>query len=176
MAPSNQEVFFDELKEWSERKLQLLQKYVDAASKIMGSVKQVYYVDGFAGEGIYDDNSKGSPVRAVELARSYEKNGKPYSLRCINIEEDGKRFANLEATTADFSELVLNLPGTFVDNIDRILQEVSNRPVICFLDPFGIKGIDWSAVERLIKRGPYSFTDIWVRFDTYSLSRLYGWY
>src|SRR6266536_5453270 len=176
MAQPMQEDFFDELKEWSERKLQLLHNYVSAASKIMGSIKQVYYVDGFAGEGIYDDGSKGSPVRAAELALSYQQDAKSYALKCINVEEDTKRFTNLQSTTAKFGNLVLNLQGTFVDNIDRILQEVGNQAVICFLDPFGIKGIDWVAVEKMINRGRAGPTDMWIRFDTQIRSRLHGFF
>ncbi len=92
------------------------------------------------------------------------------------MEEDTKRFTNLQSTTAKFGNLVLNLQGTFVDNIDRILQEVGNQAVICFLDPFGIKGIDWVAVEKIINRGRVAPTDIWIRFDTQILSRLYGFF
>lgn len=80
MTPTNHD-FFDDLKDWSERKLQLLENYVAAASKIMGIIGQVYYIDGFAGEGIYDDGSKGSPVRIAELAQRYEREAKPYCMR-----------------------------------------------------------------------------------------------
>src|SRR5205823_14376494 len=96
MTTPKKKDFFDDLKDWSERKLQLLQNYVEAASKIMG---EVYYIDGFAGEGTYEDNSKGSPVRIAELAQRYKIEAKPYSLKCINIEENKNRFANLQATT-----------------------------------------------------------------------------
>src|SRR5258708_6530590 len=102
MPQPGQPDYFDELKEWSERKLKLLEDYVTAASKIMGIIGQVYYIDGFAGEGIYDDGSRGSPVRIAELAQCYQKEVKPYSLRCINIEESRKRFANLQAATVEF--------------------------------------------------------------------------
>ena len=91
----SQEDFFDKMHEWSERKLQLLQRYVDPAAKILGSIKQIYYVDGFAGRGTYRDGSKGSPIRIAELAQQYEKEGKSYSFRCINVEEDDEYFANL---------------------------------------------------------------------------------
>jgi len=176
MARTNQDDFFDELKEWSERKLLLLENYTAAASKIMGIAGQVYYIDGFAGEGFYEDGSKGSPVRVAELALNYQSEAKSYALKCINIEENEKRFANLQAATSEYGTLVLNLQGTFVENVDRILRKVSNQAVICFLDPFGIKGIDWVAVEKIIQRGHGTRTDIWIRFDTQILSRLYGFF
>ena len=43
MPQPGQEVFFNKMHEWSERKLQLLKKYVDAADKILGSINQIYY-------------------------------------------------------------------------------------------------------------------------------------
>lgn len=48
------------------------------------------------------------------------------------------------------------------------------HPSVIFLDPFGIKGIDWSAVEKLIsRRAP---TDLWIRFDHLQVRRLDGSY
>lgn len=175
MTPTNPD-FFDDLKDWSERKLQLLENYVAAASKIMGIIGQVYYIDGFAGEGIYDDGSKGSPVRIAELAQQYKREAKPYSLTCINIEENKKRFTNLQSATAQFGNLVLNLQGTFTSNISRILREIGNQPTICFLDPFGLKGIDWVGVEKIINRSTYASTDLWIRFDAQTALRLRGFF
>lgn len=175
MTPTNPN-FFDDLKDWSERKLQLLENYVSAASKIMGILGQVYYIDGFAGEGIYDDGSKGSPVRIAELAQQYEREGKPYALRCINIEENKKRYANLQAATAQFRHLVLNLQGSFTENINHILRKIGNQPTICFLDPFGLKGIDWMSIEKIINRSPYASTDFWIRFDAQTALRLRGFF
>ena len=68
-ATASSEAFFNELKEWSARKLQLLETYLKSAANILRSVGTVYYVDGFAGRGSYgnDQASKGSPLRAAEL-------------------------------------------------------------------------------------------------------------
>ena len=90
MPQPDQEDFFDTLHEWSERKLQLLKRYVEAADKILGSINQIYYVDGFAGRGTYRDGNKGSPIRIAELAQQYKQEGKPYSFKCINIEENAE--------------------------------------------------------------------------------------
>ncbi|MEN6393865.1 MAG: three-Cys-motif partner protein TcmP, partial [Anaerolineaceae bacterium] len=75
--------YFDEQKDWSKRKLDIVQKYLAGFAKILGSTTSqpcVYYVDGFAGKGIYDDGAKGSPVLAAELAQDYRDNLKKYKL------------------------------------------------------------------------------------------------
>ena len=172
MPQLNQEDFFDELKEWSERKLQLLKNYVETAAKILGSIKQAYYVDGFAGAGTYADGAKGSPVRIAELAQQWERDKKSYSLRCINVEENSENFANLQAATSMFGKLVLNLQGSFADNLDHILHMIGTKPAIFFLDPFGIKDIGWTAVRKIINRS--APTDIWIRFDHVIVRRLDG--
>jgi three-Cys-motif partner protein len=160
--------------EWSERKLQLLKKYVDAADKILGSINQIYYVDGFAGRGTYRDGAKGSPIRIAELAQQYEREGKSYSFRCVNVEEDSEYFANLQEETTKFGSIVQNLHGRFTDQLDYILRVIGNQPAIFFLDPFGIKGIDWSAVRKIINRA--APTDLWIRFDHIDVRRLDGNY
>jgi three-Cys-motif partner protein len=137
--------FFNELKEWSERKLTIVQKYLDGFTKILGSIGKecVYYVDGFAGRGIYQGGEKGSPVLAAEIAQRYRDEGKRYRLYCINTEEDADNFSNLQAETTRFGNLVRNLPGRFTDNFDTVLQDIGNCPAFFFVDDFGVKGTEW---------------------------------
>lgn len=177
MSEQNTTEFFGELKEWSERKLNILEGYLDPFVKILGSRanKQVYFIDAFAGAGIYEkDGAKGSAIRAAELAEKYQLEGKRYRLHCINIENDPDNYQNLEKNTARFGQLVLNLSGTFADNVSRILRETARSPALCFLDPFGVKGINWHVIQKLIQRP--APTDFWVRFDHSTLFRLAGFY
>jgi three-Cys-motif partner protein len=174
-APSTN--FFGELKEWSERKHRILLMFLAPAAKILGSRYRVIYLDGFAGRGTYGDGdtaTKGSPVKAAELAEQYAQEGKSYAFNCINIEKDPDHFDNLEAATKRFGSRVLNLKGTLSQNIDRVLTEVGQCAVICFLDPFGVKGMDWACVERLIEGGKP--IDFWMRFDPFTVFRLDGFY
>ena len=173
---SNQE-FFGELREWSERKLKILEGYLDPFVKVLGGQKtqpHVYYVDAFAGAGLYRNGEQGSAIRAAELALRYRNEGKPYRLKCINVEADNANFANLVANTANYGNLVLNLQGTFAENIDTILAEVAGSPSLFFLDPFGVKGIDWELVRQITNRG--KATDLWIRFDYSAVRRLDGLY
>src|SRR5258708_40304671 len=113
MTQPGQPDFFENMHEWSERKLQLLQNYVDTAAKILGSINQIYYVDGFAGRGTYRDGAIGSPIRMAELAQQFKREEKSYSFRCINVEENEEYFANLQTETAKFGSIVQNLHGRF---------------------------------------------------------------
>ena len=177
MPVQDPQEFFDELKEWSERKLNILEGYLDPFVKVLGSlrrVEQVYYVDAFAGKGIYQDGAKGSAIRAAELAQRYQDEHKPYRLRCINVEANQENFENLQTNTQVFRDLVTNLPGTLEDNINTILRITSGNPALFFLDPFGVKALDWQIIQRIIHRG--FGTDLWIRFDYSAVIRLHGRY
>jgi len=167
------EEHFDELKDWSARKHALLHAYLDGFVRITGSRDPyVYYVDGFAGPGLYVDGNKGSPILAAEYAQSLA--GKTYALRCINVEEDPDNFASLTANTVNYAPVVTNLPGAFGDQVDQILGMVKQQPAIFFLDPFGLKGIEWRYLSRVGQRS--SITEILMRVNPSDLQRLAGFW
>lgn len=172
---SQAEEFFSDLKEWSSRKLSIIRKYVDGFATILGSWhKEIYYVDGFAGRGIYDKGEKGSPVLVAEASQGFQQRNKPFTLMCLNIEKDHDNFTNLSTATKSFGKLVENLEGTFEENIDAILSKIAGKPAVFFIDDFGIKGTDWDTVEKVIARK--DTTDLWIRFDYKTVLRLSGFY
>lgn len=168
--------FFNDLKDWSERKITLVANYIKSATPILGSNSAyMYYVDGFAGPGIYGNGAKGSPVRMAELAQLCEVEGRSYGLRCINVEQRKRRFTNLQKATAHFDHhLVTNLHGQFSANAEHILTLIGTKPAVFFLDPFGIKGIPWSVIQRIAARA--GTTDIWIRLSEHQVRRVEGFH
>jgi three-Cys-motif partner protein len=169
--------FFQKQKDWSKRKLSIVTSYLDSYSKILGSTTSqscVYYVDGFAGKGTYDDGSKGSPILAAELAQIYFQNNKKYRLNCINVEENDENFANLEKVTASYSHIIKNINGSFSSNIDDILRCLGKCPALFFIDPFGIKDTDWEDLVKIIRRK--AKTDLWMLFSHKTVRRLSGFF
>jgi three-Cys-motif partner protein len=169
--------FFEEQKDWSKRKLAIIKLYLCGFSKILGSSTTqscVYYVDGFAGKGIYDDNSKGSPVLAAEISQDYRNQQKKYRLNCINVEADNENFHNLEKSTTQFQGIVQNLNGSFSSQTPTILNIIGKCPTFFFIDPFGVSGADWSDMEKILRRA--APTDLWLRFDHKTVRRLSGFF
>jgi len=172
---SQADEFFSDLKEWSARKLVIIEKYVDGFSRILGSkFKELFFIDGFAGKGAYDGGEKGSPVLIAELAQNYQNSHRSFTLRCINIERDANNYDNLCTETKKFGRLVTNYEGTFEEHIEKILSQIQNIPAVFFIDPFGVKGTGWDYVEKVIARK--DLTDIWIRFDHVTVRRLSGFY
>jgi three-Cys-motif partner protein len=171
------DTFFQEQKDWSKRKLEIIESYLASFTKILGSSTSescVYYVDGFAGKGIYEDGAKGSPLLAIDLAKKYRDEHKKYQLNCINVEENEGNFANLELATAQFAHLAENFEGTFASNIDKILLKIGSCPAFFFIDPFGVKGTNWADMVKIISR--QAPTDLWLRFDHRTVRRLSGFF
>ncbi len=169
--------YFDEQKNWSKRKLDIISSYLNAFVKILGSNTShacVYYIDGFAGRGNYKDGTKGSPVLAAELAQKFRDQNKVYQLQCINVEADNTNFQNLETATSIYERIVLNLQGTFASNIPKILQQIGKCPAFFFIDPFGVKGTDWQDLIKILHRN--AKTDLWLRFDHKTVRRLSGFF
>jgi len=163
---------FKELKEWSERKHELLIKYLDGFVRILGGPSKgiIYYVDGFAGPGLYKDGGKGSPLRAVEFAQSIID--RKYTLRCINVEENETHFENLQSVINPYNDIATCFQGRFKNHIEVILSMVSDYPTIFFLDPFGIKGIEWDCLKPILTR--QKITEALIRINPTDISRLAG--
>lgn len=173
----NTDDFFLEQKNWSKRKLQLIRKYLVGFSKILGSsTKQscVFYIDCFAGRGLYEDGSKGSPLLAAELAQEYLEEQKKYQLKCINIEANDENFKNLQMATKNYINVTENFFGSFTSNIDQIIQRINDCPAFFFIDPFGVKGTNWADMKKIINRR--AATDLWLRFDYKTVRRLSGFF
>ncbi|RPI86338.1 MAG: three-Cys-motif partner protein TcmP [Chloroflexi bacterium] len=169
--------FFREQKNWSKRKLAIIRGYLASFSKILGSTTKqscVYFIDGFAGAGRYQDGSPGSPYLAAELAQQYCNEQRPYHLNCINIEENEENYRNLVLVTAPFNGLIDNYFGSFSSNLQLILNKIGKCPALFFIDPFGVKGTEWKCMHKIIHR--QAPTDIWIRFDHKTIRRLSGFF
>jgi len=63
--------FHAEVRLWSEIKHDILRKYLRLFVNKLGAAGRVYYVDGFAGQGKYDDGKEGSaPLQRVLFERA----------------------------------------------------------------------------------------------------------
>ena len=153
--------------------MRFLINYIKAMVAILRSWKLVYYVDGFAGPGVYTvDDAIGSPVLAARHAQELAHTNAEYSLRCINVELNDSVFENLERSTAEYSSYVTNRHGEFAQFVVEILKMIGDRPTLFFLDPIGLKGLEWQALLPIFRRS--DTTEILVRFDAQTATRLTG--
>jgi three-Cys-motif partner protein len=135
--------------------------------------RRIYFVDGFAGQGRYEDGKEGSAL--ISARRAAEAKGATAGiLRCINVEATHKTFENLEKHTSEYvaSGFTRNIHADFEDALPKILQEIEGQTALFFIDPLGVKGSHFPILEQIAERK--GTTEILLRFDDQRISRIVG--
>jgi three-Cys-motif partner protein len=106
---------------------------------------RLYYVDGFAGRGVYGKEppfEEGSPLKIARLAQRIKDEERKYRLYCLSSEIDLARCARLKEVLAFADpDLVKTYCGPFADQLPGMLKQMQGHPAVFFIDPCGIIGI-----------------------------------
>ena len=136
--------FFKKKKEWSKVKDEILGCYLKPYfTKIQYTKKKIVYIDGFAGVGIFEDGTLGSPLIAYNTAKDVNAN---LNIELIFIEQ---KFAK------ELSDNVRNyknchvISGNYEDNIINLINDNEGNNIFVYVDPFGIKSINFSYFKKL---------------------------
>jgi three-Cys-motif partner protein len=189
MATEN---FFTELQKHSDAKLQILNSYVIPWMRKIVLGTQMFggkclVIDGFAGQGIYEDNSQGSPIILLNCAidfykQALEKKWPPPNIYFIFIEGDSGNYDSLvknvmETINLDPSKFKKNtfsasedyptinvacFNDEFQNVLGKILEEVPSLiPSFCFIDPFGFSQTPFNLIQKYMKN---RFAEIFMNF------------
>jgi len=152
MQETNKKEKIDRIGKWSEDKLDLLKKYLEAYTKIMKNRKWCrgyYYIDAFAGTGKPQAKDEqrfidGSPRCALTIQN-------PFSGYYF-IEKTRWRVEKLRALKREFGQVPIEiLKGDcnqiLVKEIIPLFPYSSFKRALLFLDPFGMS-ITWDILER----------------------------
>lgn len=160
-----------EIGEWSEAKLEIIQKYGHAYSTIMSDSKRSYlhhaYIDAFAGSGTHIAKStgsfvSGSPVNALNISPPFEEyvfiDKSPGTVKALR-DEVGER-PDAHVHEGDSNVLLLNIvyPRMTFENYRRAL---------CLLDPYGLD-LRWEVIETA---GRMKTIEIFLNFPIMDMNR-----
>ncbi|HLJ54615.1 MAG TPA: three-Cys-motif partner protein TcmP [Chthonomonadaceae bacterium] len=173
--PRHTKSFWEYAADWSRRKHLILRYYLTPAAPKLGTQgtgRRVYVIDGFAGRGLYSDNTKGSPLLLAELAEECRRWRSPVELIIHNAEPDADNFAALQDSTSHWSGLgyVKNHQITFQELLPGVLRQAGSSPVFAFLDPFRPSDLTFQDVVPLIQRS--AATEVLIVFHTPLVIRL----
>lgn len=166
--------FFEARAPWSKVKHEVLSRYLDVyVSKVGAFEERLFYVDGFAGCGLYADGAVGSPLIAAMKASKPITHSRAGKLRCVFVEDDPANLASLEAAMkSQFPDVATKvLPGKFDANLPAILQNVGNCPAFYFIDPFGFQSVDLELLRK-IRQASNQKSEVLLRFDDIYLKRM----
>lgn len=162
MAKDNSK-FFDKKQEWSVIKDNLLLSYLPAYfQKILFTHKPVFYVDCFAGMGVFKDGQPGSPVIALDIRREALSKTLATDARIDMCFIDKNYEAELRQNTSAYPEFDSRgrktiIGGKYETEILRLLQEHIGCNVFLYIDPYGIKALDYGLFTQSLAFKPPSF-------------------
>lgn len=166
------------IKEHAKAKHAILRRYLEAWFPILNSWNnRIIYLDGFCGPGRYEGGEPGSPLIALEVAKSNRGNLKGEIVFWF-IDEDERRIQNLkdeigkENWPAHF-RIKEPEKGLFHEKLSEALDELEKdkkviAPTFAFLDPFGFSGLPFSLVKRLLG---YQNCEVLITFMIDSINR-----
>ena len=171
--------FFEELEQHSLIKIKLLQEYlIKWIRKItLGLQQNCLICDTFAGEGLYNDGTEGSPICILNECIKYfnQPNIKKYDVYVLFVEQDKKHYEslkknikakyNIDIKDDEFSNCEA-FPMLHVGTINKTHESFINEfcltrqlpPSLFFIDPFGFKDSQFSSLVKLMnKKEPIEF-------------------
>jgi len=163
-----------EIKPHTERKLEILDKYLNAWADIIIATyqknqswqawKTPYYIDCFSGRGMYHKNGKlnsvkGSPIIAIEklIAKTKqleEKFNVQICPKCILIEYNSKFANELEKFIEPYKDSldIKIYHNDFNDVIGNVIDATGYSPALLFVDAGGIKELKKESVDKIITK------------------------
>lgn len=147
--------FFKEKKQWSKVKDDLFSYYLKLYfSKILRTGKPTVLIDGFAGKGKFDDDNDGSPIIALNIAKDVIEacKGRHMGIDCHFIEK--KYASDLKNNLSDYKCNIYD--GSYGQFFTKILESVSDKNIFVYIDPFGIKHIQFDKFKAMSSSGAAS--------------------
>ena len=148
-------------------KHQILKTYLNAWMPIMSKKfnKELLFVDGFAGPGVYENGEDGSPILAIKLVLEHthdfpvpvnfwfiEDKEERYNILCDIISQLQNQISNCSkiqniVTKRGDCETILN---TVLDDYEA--QKKQFGPALVFLDQFGYSDVSMDLIKRIMEK------------------------
>jgi three-Cys-motif partner protein len=155
--------FFDESREQSQIKAEIVEHYFDAWAQIIISTQKRFphhsqrigYIDLFAGPGRYKDGATSTPIRVLEKAISNPE----IAERLVTIfnDKEPENISSLKDEIANVAGIQqLKTPPDvwnkeIGDEIAKQFGEMNKIPILAFIDPWGYKGLSLKLVNAFLK-------------------------
>ena len=163
--------FFTGKRPWSKIKDQILGRYMPAyLSKVSKLGKPIILIDAFAGPAKFDDNSPGSPLIICQAAERWVQDR--YLAIFVNRKQD--QHEKLSYVLSRFIEQnkVIPIHGNADVLLARVNEILEDHTVFLYLDPFGLKGCEFSSIVPFLTRDKAFSTEIIVNLSIPIMHRL----
>lgn len=133
----------------------------------------VVVVDGFAGAGLYDDGTEGSPLIICTTIKNLRTKG--IRAVAILIDHDVECYKKLTENLKEFIEnkIAIPLKGDFKQLTPDIIKVTKNCPTFFYIDPFGIKFLEFESLQQIFSKVNMISTEVLINFNYKTLLREY---
>lgn len=174
--------FFERPQAAARLKHELLGRYLRVFVQKLGSTsagKRVAFLDGYAGPGVYEDQTPGSPALALDVAALVSATD---DLLGFVVEANKAHFERLKALVEERRPDWHVFRGHVEDHLDEVLAKARGLPLFAFLDPFGLAVPLDTITTKLLARsglwsagaGPRAATEVLLNFSLSGLRRNAG--
>ncbi|GAA2359316.1 three-Cys-motif partner protein TcmP [Streptomyces cuspidosporus] len=159
----------------------LLKRYLPQFGGMTGTQshdKRVVYLDGYAGEGRYENGDPASAEIALRVA-SYLRNRPGLTLECFFSEPQAKSFDRLHEVVQHYLARGVRAHahrGEVDGVLDQVVQRAVREPLFLFLDPCGLVLPQDRLVDVLARKRPHKrpATELLMNFSMMAVWRLGG--
>ncbi|MBQ4528297.1 MAG: three-Cys-motif partner protein TcmP [Clostridia bacterium] len=175
MSKNNSD-FFKEKNDWSVIKDKLLGCYLSPYfQKVLMTKKPIYYVDCFAGKGKFEDGNDGSPLIALKVREDCLKRAnisfKNGAIQPCFIESDHavELQQNVATFISNYGDANI-ISGKYEETILKCLSDKDNYNVFLYIDPYGIKALNFELFKKFKTLGFNSF-EMLINFNSFGFFR-----
>ena len=163
--------FFKGKRPWSKIKDHVLGQYMPPyLAKVATLGRPIILIDAFAGPGRFEDGSAGSPLIICQAAEKRV----PDRYLAIFVNREGEHHDQLSQVLSRFIDPgnVIPIHGTAKTLLANVRDIVADHTVFLYLDPFGLKGCEFSLIEPFLTRDRAYSTEIVINLSIPTMHRL----
>lgn len=167
--------FFKEKREWSKVKDKIVGDYITCYLKtIQRRGCPIIIVDAFSGPGRFGDGSDGSPLIICKVIDKVPKRG--VGIACLfSDSHPAHRVALQDCLAGYITTGIAEKPlSDFSEALSRALEEGKGSTLFFYLDPYGIKDLDFSTVKLIYGRDTTQSTEALINFNFKTFMRMSG--
>jgi three-Cys-motif partner protein len=173
--PDEVDEFFKTKRSWSNVKDRIVGDYIECYLKTVQHLQRpILIVDGFAGPGRFGDGTDGSPL-IICNAISKRQQGRA-TMSCLFSDTRPAHRAALKHILEPYIRSGLAEPPheECSQALTRALELGAGSTLFFYLDPYGIKDLEFEMVRQIYQRDERRSTEILINFNFRTFMRMSG--
>jgi three-Cys-motif partner protein len=131
--------------------------------------KPLIFIDCFAGKGRFDDGHIGSPIIIAENIKKFLEKDNNFNKNIRGVFIEKKYTCELEKNLKEYKNCKV-WKGTFEDNLDEILSLDDSNNLFIYIDPYGIKSLDFNRFKSLQCK-KFNTLEMLINFNSFGFLR-----